>query len=497
MNSLIVLVEFLNKNRIKHIDALGTDTMLQEFYDGLISGKLIDNNVAMNHFFPKADKYQLPYFNRLKRRLKERLLNLLFLVDFNQAQYTSQQTAYYTCYRNLAAIKTMIGRFLRKPAIELAEQTIKIAQEYEFADIVFHLARELRSHYSSIENNKKKYTYYDQLVEDHLKLQIAEVKAENYHAEISSYFNQNRALPIGILDKVIAYAEELKTYTFSYSSYRLNLLSFLIFALRYEIENDAINTIRVCKEALTFFENKNQTSLSVKFNFLNKMISSQIKIKQYDEAESIINKNILNFDPGTINYYYVIEYYLILCFYTKNYQKGYGIYTKLISDPLSDRYPLHIKEHVQVFGAIFQYLYLFGAVEIPLETAKNYRVSKFLNAMPTYERDKRGINITILILQILFLLHQKKYSSIIDRVEPLNTYSYRYLRNDETYRSNCFIKILLQLPKSDFNKKAFLRHSDGFYQKLLEMPIEKAKQGNEVEIIPYETLYEFVLASLE
>jgi len=102
-----------------------------------------------------------------------------------------------------------------------------------------------------------------------------------------------------------------------------------------------------------------------------------------------------------------------------------------------------------------------------------------------------------LILQILFLLHQKKYSSIIDRVEPLNTYSYRYLRNDETYRSNCFIKILLQLPKSDFNKKAFLRHSDGFYQKLLEMPIEKAKQGNEVEIIPYETLYEFVLASLE
>jgi hypothetical protein len=497
MKNLIILVEFLNKNRIKHIEALGTDTMLQEFYNGLATGKFQSEKAAMNHFFPKVDKYQLPYYNRLKRRLRDRLLNLLFLVDFSQPQYSSTQTAYYTCYRNLAAVKTMLGRFLREPAMELAKHTIKLAQEFEFAEVVFHLARELQIHYSTIEVNKKKFTYYRKLVEEQLELQLAEVKAENYHAEISNYFNQTRALPIGILDKVIAYADELKTYTLSLQSYKLNLLSYLIFALRYEIENDAANTIRVCREALDFFEKKNQSSLSVKFNFLNKLISSQIKIKQYNEAEKVINENILLFDAGTVNHYYFIEYYLILCYHTKNYQKGYGLYTKLTSDPLLERYPLHIKEHVQVFGAIFQYLYLFGAVEIPMETAKNYRISKFLNAMPIYERDKRGINITILILQILFLLHQKKYSSIIDRVEPLNTYSYRYLRNDETYRSNCFIKILLQLPKSNFNKKAFLRHSDGFYQKLLDMPIEKAKQGNEVEIIPYETLYEFVLASIE
>lgn len=497
MKNLIILVEFLNKNRIKHIDALGSDTMLQEFYDGLVSGKLRDNKVAMNHFFPKADKYQLPYFNRLKRRLRDRLFNLLFLVDFNQAQYSSQQTAYYTCYRNLAAVKTMLGRFLREPAIELAQQTIKIAQEFEFADVVFHLARDLRSHYSRIDNNKKKYAYYNQLVEDHLKLQVAEVKAENYFAEISSYLNNSRSLPTAILNKVIAYSEELSSYTLSMQSYRLNLLSYLIYALRYEIENDSENTIRVCQEALQFFASKNQTTLGVRFTFLDKLIGSLIKTKHYDEAEQVINDSIADFSPGTVNHYYFIEYYLILCFHSRAYQKGYELYSKLKTDPQSDRYPPYIKEHVQVFGAIFQYLYLFGAVEIPVETAKNYRISKFLNAMPTYERDKRGINITILILQILFLLHQKKYSSIIDRVEPLNTYSYRYLRNDETYRSNCFIKILLQLPKSDFNKKAFLRHSDGFYQKLLEMPIEKAKQGNEVEIIPYETLYEFVLASLE
>ncbi len=492
----MILVEFLSKNRIKHIEALGPETMLQEFYDGLCSGKFVDDKTAMHHFYPTSDKHQLPYYNRLKRRLRDRLINLLFLVDFNQAQYSSQQTAYYTCHRNLAAVKTMLGRYMREPAVELAKQTIKIAIEYEFSDIVFHLARDLQFHHATIEINKKKYSYYQQLVEEHSALQLAEVKAENYHAEVSNYVQQSRFLPIGILDKVIAYADELRTYILKMQSYKLNLLAYNLFAIRYEIENDIENTIRVCREALSFFEKKNQVGLGVRHTFLSKLIGSLIRIKEFEEAELTINENILYFESGTVNHYFLIEYHLILCFHTKAYQKGYALYLKSTTDPQSDRYPPFVKEHLQVFGAIFQYLYLFNAVEIPSETAKNFRISRFLNAMPNYEKDKRGINITILVLQVLFALKQKKYSAIIDQVDALNIYNYRHLRNDETYRSNCFIRILLQLPRSDFNKMAFLRHSDVFYQKLLAMPIHKAKQGNESEIIPYETLYEFVLDSL-
>ncbi len=61
------------------------------------------------------------------------------------------------------------------------------------------------------------------------------------------------------------------------------------------------------------------------------------------------------------------------------------------------------------------------------------------------------IQSTIKLLQILFLLTDHKYGQIIDRIDALNQYTYRYLRKDETFRSNCFIKMLVLMTKADFH----------------------------------------------
>ena len=91
---------------------------------------------------------------------------------------------------------------------------------------------------------------------------------------------------------------------------------------------------------------------------------------------------------------------------------------------------------------------------------------------------------------------EKDYDSIIDKMDALSSYAHRHLRRDESYRSNCFIKMLLQLDKGHFNRIAVQRKAEPYYQKLLAVPLSKAKQDFELEIIPYETLWEFALESL-
>ncbi len=54
----------------------------------------------------------------------------------------------------------------------------------------------------------------------------------------------------------------------------------------------------------------------------------------------------------------------------------------------------------------------------------------------------------------------------------------------------------IQLPKRNFHKVAVLRHAKPYVDKLATMPQSKSKQFFEVEIIPYEHLWEFVLESL-
>ncbi|MEM6320059.1 MAG: hypothetical protein AAF960_20470 [Bacteroidota bacterium] len=57
--------------------------------------------------------------------------------------------------------------------------------------------------------------------------------------------------------------------------------------------------------------------------------------------------------------------------------------------------------------------------------------------------------------------------------------------------------MLLKIPISDFHRVGVERRAQKYYDTLLATPIDIANQAMEIEIIPYEDLWEMVLASLE
>ena len=106
------------------------------------------------------------------------------------------------------------------------------------------------------------------------------------------------------------------------------------------------------------------------------------------------------------------------------------------------------------------------------------------------------MNIGILVAQLLHLLSEGKKSQFIDKVESLEQYTYKYLRNDHTLRSHYFIKILLQIPLSGFDKGTFLAKTRAYLEKMSAVPSEAANQTNEIEIIPFEKLYQMLESQL-
>ena len=116
--------------------------------------------------------------------------------------------------------------------------------------------------------------------------------------------------------------------------------------------------------------------------------------------------------------------------------------------------------------------------------------------MPNFSRDKTGINISILVIQVLLLIAQGKKSKVIDRVEALRTYVYTHLRKDESFRSNCFIKMLLKMTEANFHKNGTIRKTEGLRKRLEEASIGTKGYSNYVEIIPYEKLWEISLGFL-
>lgn len=502
MDELKSLIELVSRNKVKQIEVVGNNfgegSKWKKLYNGIINDQFTSELEAKDFFFGEG-KNSDKYFNRLKRNLRDRLINTLFFIDVNQPNFTDTQKAYYTCYKNSAAVKILLGRGGRRHAVELAERTLRIALSFEFPDIALSLAKDLRTHYSNIVGDGKKAKYYNNIVKVQSSIYISELKAEEYYSNLISNFVSSKATKPELAKLASGYCIELRELISKMNSFRLNFFSYLVFTLKSELENDYSGTLEACEEAILYFGKRNvPTPPMVFWNFWLKILQCHIQLMNYEEAKVASEKCISLPPEGSSNWFGALNYSLILFFHSKNFNRAFEIYQQATANNKYKKLPPSYSEPWRIHEAFIFYFIRIGKIDVSKQKKlKTFRINKFLNEMPTYSKDKYGINITILILHVLFLLLDGRYGEIIDRMESLNTYTHRYLRKDHTFRSNCFIKMLLQLPAASFHKEAVIRKAKKYKDKLESVPLEEANQSIEIEIVPYEMLWEFVLDSLD
>ncbi len=166
-----------------------------------------------------------------------------------------------------------------------------------------------------------------------------------------------------------------------------------------------------------------------------------------------------------------------------------------------------ISEYNQETWRLYEgYLHLIARVpgsQLHIENGQQYRLSKLLNDMPIYAQDKRGGNIPLLILQVLFLLselgtNKNALDEIQNRLEALRKYTSRNLDpNEEHVRTSLFIQLLLLLPKhvhkpTDLHKAAheLLQKMQGHENELLDTSFE-------TEVVPYERQWDWIMGFVE
>lgn len=472
---------------------------LEILYEGIKSGAFEDDHTASQVIYQRKGSY--PAYQRLKSRLIDKLVDQLILSHQVNDDFSSYQNAYSNCHRNWAVVKLLYTKGARNTAIAIAERTTAYAKKYELTDIQFLLARELRNHYSLISYNKYKMEKYSTEFDEALELYEYENEAEKYYAEIhfTSLTSRGR-VDQSIIEKSDLYAERLREILKDHESYRLLFIAYMTLSIKYQYAHDFEHMLKVNTEAVEIFRNRKVTTQVALFNFnLRKMIC-HMQLGDYKASDEIALDYLGKMRKGTYNWYYILFYY----FTSQMHRKDYGGAWKTLQSGL--RYKnfkslaANLQQIFKVNEGYLQFLFETGRIdadEIDAGKAKKFRIYKFLNDIPLFSKDKRGVNVSILIIHILFLLQRERYHEIIDRVDALRQYTHRYLRKDDSYRSNCFIHMLLQIPRADFNRLRTERYAEKYRKKLGLVPMNMASQGVEVEIIPYEDLWEIVLELLD
>ncbi len=502
MEELQELAYILTKHKTRSIEIIGDDSKqydskLYHLYQAIKNGDV--KNDAQAVFAIYGEKKISGKYRNLKHELKKRLFNTVLFIDTNSQK--SKDEVYYQCWKEWAACRILVEKSARKVAIKLAERILKKCVQYEFHELVISISILLRSHYALREKNKEKFEYYDSLYNFSKKQEKYKNLAHKYYMKlILDYATESVTANPLIEDDAKKYYQELSNLKNKTNNLKFHYYLFQIQLIGAMGIFDYKRAKDICTEAISFLHHSNGFDFEggIRNILLNKLVC-HIQLKEFEEG-IITASECKNFvSEGTFNWFKTNEYLFMLSIHTTNYQDAYEIYHANISHPRFKTYKV-LHETWLLYRIYLHFLFLVGKIT-PLKKDKSFntiRLGKFLNDVPSFSKDKHGMNIPVLIAQMAFLILQRKYDAAAERIDALNKYCDRYLKtNNPNFRCNCFIKMLLQIPISGFHRTGVKRRAHRYLEKLKTIDINFSNQAHEVEILPFEIMWELILDSLQ
>lgn len=464
------------------------------FLNKILDDSFKSDNEAASFFFntdPSHSKYK-----NLKHSLKEKILNTLFFIN-PQKHYSDYQKTFIFCCKNIFIAKILIHLTIRKIGVNLSYKVFTKATSYEMTEFIIHSSKILRMQYATRIGDEKKFHYYNDIFKENIKIWQVECLAEEYYNILVLPYVKSKSKKTDTASKAEAYYKELAPYLLKYKSPYLHYVTTLIRVVEFMSKNEYEKVIQICDEAILFFENKPYSYKSPIRSFLQNQLVCCIQLKKYEKGKKIVLKTNKFIRVGTHNWLQNEELHFILALHSKEYQEAFYILKEVNKNRNFKDLGSLVKEKWLIYEKYIEFLIRINKIENVPGLLKPYQIGKFLNSLPIFSKDKRGLNIPILIIQILFMIISKDYDKALDRFEAINKYCTRYLIKDDNFRSNCFIKMLLQIPISNFHKSAVQRRAKKYLERLTQTPINISNQTHEIEIIPYEELWEIILEFLD
>ncbi len=500
MKMILEIVKALNlyqgQNTLKVVGKVNSaPTQISKFYSEIKSGKIDSDEKAAELILGCQPNDQV--YKDLKSKLKNRIINTLFFIDpkkFN-VDSTHNKNAIH-CHKRWIAAKILLGIGAKESGIELAKRVLAQAVRVELSGLIVEITVVLRFQDGAILGDKKKFNHYNALYHKHGKIRTWEDRAQEYYLELALIYVKKKADKSDIHEKAKLYFQELEPYIHEFKTSKLSYYGGMIELITYMSVNDFKTSIEVCKRTLNLLTENPMSSTKGITSFMLQQLICCIQLKLFKEGEELAIKSLALLKPGIFNWFKHQELYFLLSTYTKNYQRAYEVIQQTLNTRGLNALDQNSREIWRIYNMYTKYLIIQGKIETKEEKSKSLRLGKFLNELPTFAQDKRGLNIAILIIQILIYIKRKDYDQAINRMEAIEKYCSRYLKPDNNFRSNCFIKMLLQIPDARFHSVAASRKATKLYEKLKSHPIDIANQAHSIEIIPYEDLWTIVIESL-
>ncbi len=448
------------------------------------------------HFFYGGNKKES--FNRFLNRIESIVINGGLLANSivslkGEAFYKSIST-----YKSYASLQIIRESGNEKLYVHYAEKILRRAITNQMLDLVMILSSQLEFHYSFIEIDTVKEEKYRLLKNSTTSTLTVINELSLIYYKLGQLIVSGKSVRlIDVTEEYICKLQKAKKLINYNTPFTVAQRIYASLSYYFLLTQEYSKMYVVSKESYEYFKINFPDRALQHFLFRLRMAVAKIFMSDYNGARRLMNEVLeMNPSPGLLHWNSAYSYAFVLEMLTKNYQDATDILIDMVTEPkLNNLEDIWIQQW-RIRSAYIHFLAKIGLVDlerIGKKRVPNFRLGRFLNEVPTYSKDKRGLNISIIIAQFLILLADRKFGQIYDRIDALSKYSYRHLKNDDKLRSNCFIRMLLSLAKAEFNPVRAQRYAEKYVEKLKTTEMNLNEYSTEIEIIPYEDLWEIIL----
>ena len=498
MQELLELIRIANPTKLKNIQIVGKgDTKTDSLYWLLQKGKISSDEEAMTHLYPSANSKVALY--QVKDKLFNKLLDATLIINFSVKNISDYSIAYHKCIKHCAVLEKISLHGGQISVIILGEKILKIALAYNMCDIIVRVTKILARKAVFYLKDENKLRDYTELYTKYSRIEQVQELSSFYWLEISFHTSQKRMLEgTALVNQVQSYINELESKLLPDHSAK-TFINIQNLKIRIEeFNNNHEKVVDLSDEYLTRMKEYRDVHFNYFTTGLNRKLSALTTLRRFKEAEAVAKETLNRARQGVSSWFTALENLIILYFYQAKYAEAYQVFQTASKNKAFKSLPKSRQEIFNVYRAYLQFFIntdLLSIDELGSEY-KTYRSAKFSNEVPIFSKDKIGVNITIQIAQFLLLFTEGNYKKANTKVESLRQYAHSHLRKGLTYRSNCFMKMLIKLIECGYHKGTTIRKTKSLYAKLKNQPTEGQRQTSHVEIIPYEVLWDIILEQI-
>ena len=491
VNKLVDIVTSRLKKNYDILDLTGEiedPSKEQQLYNGVLTGQYKTDEEAATGMY-QSDIYD-QRFRMLKSRLRHKLYDLLFHVEFNDSRYKIATQHLLECkdYIYKANILFTSGEY--SMAEKQINKAFAIAEEAEFTPILLDGYELLKVMHS---NNCKPTDFEECLVQlerlrklNNLEQYANDVFFKNSMLLKKSVHSRNINIQttndnVMILENLWKESGSINIYE---KYYRLKMWYFELIGDYKKIIDFTLQTDKDINNGKI-----NPTRFDVRYNVFIRTYA-YLCVRDFKAGFKAAEEGKKVIENTTRNWFAHMENYFLLAMHSKDYGLAEKVMLEVYNNSSLKKVSQSASERWRLFKA-----YLNFAVP-EKQIIKRLTFNDFYISMTYYNKDKKGYNISLIILEFLHMLGKNKFDVALNKLDNLEKYYYRYLNEPgKNPREKQFFKLIKVLVNCGFDTVEAKETG----QKYVENLSTKAKHEpfTDPEIIPYEHLWDLMLDTIQ